>query len=471
MSQAGLARVTAGVLPPVVPIQFTANDATIAVPALGNLNVFGAVVAAGIIPFATTAAGSTLTVNLQKSQAIAASDSTKLGLSNFDSAAFQVDANGFVQLKGGGIASTSFSIQANTAPGTNPVLPSATGVITINGAAVANHSVVLETRSRAANAYNLEVQYGTSAAATDATKSGVAHFNSAQFTVDANGFVSITGGGAAVEHLTGNTGGQLNPDGSNNFNILGTGSITVAGSVSTLTAQLTGLTNHAIQIGAGTATLTQLAIGSTGQVLQANSSADPTWSTATYPSTTTINQILYSSAANTVSGLATANQGVLTTGTTGIPVITAIATNGQIIIGSTAGAPAAATLSAGNGISITNASNSITIASVQGGFVWSDTSGTVTAVAQNGYFITTTCTSTLPASPSEGDTVKYIVDTTNLLTITGNTGQKIRIGTQLSAAAGTAVNTQQGDSIELVYRTTGTTWFASSNPVGGWNVT
>lgn len=314
------------------------------------------------------------------------------------------------------------------------------------------------------------IQISQALAAADATKIGLANFDSSSFTVAATGFVTLLTTGV-LKTLTGNSGGAISPT-ANNINTLGTGSITIAGAGSTLTTQLTGLTNHAIQIGAGTATLTQLsATATTGQVLQNNASADPSWSTATYPSTTTVSQILYSSSTNVVAGLATANQGVLTTGATGIPVITALATNGQLIIGSTAGVPAAATLSAGTGIAITNGSNSISIANVQGGFAWSDTSGTVTAVAQNGYFITTTCTSTLPASPSEGDTVKYIVDTTNLLTITGNTGQKIRIGTQLSAAAGTAVNTQRGDAITLVYRTSGTTWFADGNPVGGWNVT
>lgn len=42
---------------------------------------------------------------------------------------------------------------------------------------------------------------------------------------------------------------------------------------------------------------------------------------ATYPTTTTVNQILYSSVANGVAGLATANSGVLVTGGTGIPSI------------------------------------------------------------------------------------------------------------------------------------------------------
>jgi hypothetical protein len=48
--------VTAGSLPPSVPLQFTASDATIAIPAGNNLNVFGANGAT------TTASGSTITI-------------------------------------------------------------------------------------------------------------------------------------------------------------------------------------------------------------------------------------------------------------------------------------------------------------------------------------------------------------------------------------------------------------------------
>src|SRR5690606_14697708 len=134
-------------------------------------------------------------------QAIGATNATNVGLAAFDSAAFDVDANGFVQLNGGGVATTAFDVQANTPPGTDPVVPTSTGVVTVNGAAVANHSVVIETRSRAANAYNIEVQYSASSAATDATKSGVAHFNSTQFSVDANGFVQLSGGGGGISQI------------------------------------------------------------------------------------------------------------------------------------------------------------------------------------------------------------------------------------------------------------------------------
>jgi len=57
------------------------------------------------------------------------------------------------------------------------------------------------------------------------------------------------------------------------------------------------------------------------QVLLSGASSAPSWSSATYPSTTTINQILYSSAANTITGLSTANNGVLITSSGGVPSI------------------------------------------------------------------------------------------------------------------------------------------------------
>lgn len=55
------------------------------------------------------------------------------------------------------------------------------------------------------------------------------------------------------------------------------------------------------------------------QVLLSGNAAAPSWSTATYPATTTINQLLYSSAANTIIGLATANSATLITSAGGVP--------------------------------------------------------------------------------------------------------------------------------------------------------
>lgn len=253
----------------------------------------------------------------------------------------------------------------------------------------------------------------------------------------------------------------------NAINLSSAGIVTYSGSG---TFSGSTVTQHGVLVGGASNAVSSTSVGSTGQVLQANSAADPTYSTATYPSTTTINQILFSSSANTIGGLATANNGVLTTGTTGIPVITALASNGQLIIGSGSGAPAAATLTAGAGIAITNAANSITIAATGAGFTWSETSGAFNALKENGYFITNTATATLPAAPTEGDTIDFAVDTTNLLTITANAGQTIRFSSAVTAVAGTAVNVARGACATLVYKSTGTVWIAVDF-VGNWTLT
>ena len=92
--------------------------------------------------------------------------------------------------------------------------------------------------------------------------------------------------------------------------------LTYGGTNASLTASNGGIFYSTASTGAilsGTATA--------NQVLLSGSSAAPNWSTAVYPSTTTINQILYSSASNTITGLTTANNGVLITSSGGIPSI------------------------------------------------------------------------------------------------------------------------------------------------------
>lgn len=203
-------------------------------PTAGNWNIIGGTVAAGTSPLKTAGAGSTLTINAQKSQAIAAADATKIGLANFNSGQFSVDANGFVSLVSSSNPPTlAFDVQANTAPGTDPVLATALGVVTVNGAAVAAHSVPIETRSRAANAFNIEIQEAAAVAASDATKSGICHFNSANFSVDANGFVTASG---VASTITGDSGGALSPT-AGNWNVLGRSGSKTSGSGSTITVK------------------------------------------------------------------------------------------------------------------------------------------------------------------------------------------------------------------------------------------
>jgi hypothetical protein len=242
------------------------------------------------------------------------------------------------------------------------------------------------------------------------------------------------------------------------------------GSNANLVASNGGLvysTATAMAILAGTATANQIPLS--------GSNAAPTWSTATYPATTTINQVLYSSAANTISGLATANRAVMTTTAAGVPVMTALATDGQLIIGSTAGAPAAATLIAGPGINIANGSNTITLSVAGAGFTWTDVTGAAQALSiANGYVTDRGAgvTYTLPATANLGDEIS-IIGKLGLATIAQNANQQICLGNTNSTVGvgGSFTATNVGDCINLICITPGasTVWRAG-NSVGNWTI-
>ncbi len=125
----------------------------------------------------------------------------------------------------------------------------------------------------------------------------------------------------------------------------------------------------------------------------------------------------------------------------------------------------------GAGISTSGSGSTVTISATGAGFKWQDQGINLNpAVAENGYFVTAAITITLPAAPTIGNTIAFIVDTTSALTIQSTGTQTIRLGNVVSAAAGTAVSTRQGDSIELVYRVTDTSWIALCSN-GSWSIT
>lgn len=193
---------------------------------------------------------------------------------------------------------------------------------------------------------------------------------------------------------------------------------------STLTGVLTGngtsavtasaVTQHGVLVGGASNAVASTAVGSTGQVLQANTSADPTYSTATYPSvatttgtilrangtnwvattatyptTTTINQILYSSSASVIAGLATANNGVLITSAGGVPSLLAAGTTGQVLTATT-GSPATWASPAASSITITGDSGSITGGSLT---VYANNAGNICGASIK--FVNSSTTSTL----------------------------------------------------------------------------
>lgn len=102
-------------------------------------------------------------------------------------------------------------------------------------------------------------------------------------------------------------------------------------------------------------------------------------------------------------------------------------------------------------------------------FPYTDESIPFNAAISNGYFIKAgSVVATLPASPSQGDQIEFIVDTSNTFQIQANTGQTIQLSSLVSSSAGTLTSSgSTGDTVVLVYSNSDTNWIAKST-IGNW---
>jgi len=130
--------------------------------------------------------------------------------------------------------------------------------------------------------------------------------------------------------------------------------------------------------------------------------------------------------------------------------------DGEILIGSTGGAASAATLTAGSGISITNAAGSITIATSGSSFAWiENTSSTVAMDVNTGYInnpASGSVTYTLPTTAAVGDVIEIVGNSGSGFSIAQNSGQSIRFGSSVTTtgAGGSLASGNQYDSLRLV---------------------
>lgn len=197
MSQSGLIDIEAS--HPQIPTQFNADSGS-AIPIANMLTIDGLTVANGTYakPVFTTASGNTLDVNVQVGTAItgAPADTNDAGIASFDSDHFTVDANGFVQLAGGGTA-----VDTNTGDDGVAVGADASGNFNWLGVTVANAThakPVYFKDSATANALDLDIQVATAVTGSpgDKNDAGLSSYDDTYFTVDADGYVSLTGGTA-----------------------------------------------------------------------------------------------------------------------------------------------------------------------------------------------------------------------------------------------------------------------------------
>ncbi len=176
-------------------------------------------------------------------------------------------------------------------------------------------------------------------------------------------YFTSSGPGAIVQTLTSNIGGPVPPTGGN-INVIGGANITGTGNpgTSTITFNVTGTTNHSVQIGNVSGSLSSVPNGTTGEVLLANTGSDPNWgsvaSAGAVTSVTGGSNINITGTAtapvvnldNTVSILGSMTAGTGLTTTTGDVTITA----GNLTLPNTNGAGTQGEITFGGGRFISN---------------------------------------------------------------------------------------------------------------------
>jgi len=102
---------------------------------------------------------------------------------------------------------------------------------------------------------------------------------------------------------------------------------------------------------------------------------------------------------------------------------------------------------------------------------FSQIGSSATSALNTGEFVTAAVTRTLPASAglADGDLFIYVCTTASALVIQSVSAQKIRIGNQISSAAGTATSNAIGDSLTLRFDATDGFFYAVS-VIGTWTL-
>lgn len=211
-------------------------------------------------------------------------------------------------------------------------------------------------------------------------------------------------------------------------------------------------TQHDLLIGATSNGITNVAPSSTSgvPVISQGASSDPIFGTAvvagggTGSVTFAINGAVYSN-----------------TTTTGV-LQSATLTSGQILIGGTT-TPAAGTISAGTGVSISNGNNSITINAVGSGLTWTVVTGAAQAMTSNNGYIANragTVAFTLPTTSAVGDVLAITgINTATGWSLAWTTNQQVFFGTSTTTVTtGSLASVNIRDTIYIVCVIANLTW-------------
>lgn len=284
------------------------------------------------------------------------------------------------------------------------------------------------------------------------------------------------------------------------------------------------------------------------QMLQSGSSSAPAWSTTTWPATSTINRILYSSSASVIGEIAAANGGVLVSGATGVPSMlanptatgrvlqsvsgdasawstaaypitsgtsgTLLQSNGTNIVNTTATYPGTAAstgvilradgtnwvattstfadtysistilyassanvvsglATANNAILTTNSSGVPSWTAGTFAITWSGIAGTSqSAAVNNGYVVqnASQTTVTLPTTAALGSVVKVQGLGAGGFILAAGAGQTIQMGASATSVAGSLTSANKYDTVEVVCIVANTTWSVSYALTSGFTI-
>lgn len=154
-----------------------------------------------------------------------------------------------------------------------------------------------------------------------------------------------------------------------------------------------------------------------------------------------------------------------------VPIVLAA---GQVLIGTTASDPSAASISAGSGISISSVSGAITISNSAAANAFVDqTSTPVTCAVNTTYLADNGATQTvfnLPTTSIKGDRLNIVGFSSGGWILNQAASQQVIFGnvSSTSGAGGSIASTLQNDSLSLLCVTANTVWTVMNN--GNFNV-
>jgi len=285
-------------------------------PLLGEVTFSGSVVSAGTNPVRTDGTGAnTMVLEVQTSQAVSVSDATKIGLSNFDSSAFSVDSNGFttwtLDWKNSVHAASRSALTATYANGSAGIGATLTNsgalaALVLDGVTISTigqRVLIKDQASTFQNGIYTLTTAGTGAVAWVLTRS--TDYNRV-FQIGPGNIVPVRNG--TIQANQSWIEASVSP-----VNI-GTDAITFG----QFTFPPSSLTQFHLLVAGANSTIGQISgTGNSGQILQSGgASADPAWSTATYPATAgTTGNVLTSDGTNWVSSAAAGGSVLVATGT------------------------------------------------------------------------------------------------------------------------------------------------------------